>query len=209
MHCITVSRLQLQLQLARHTHIKCWLSGRVTITRHCTYSQSQKYIICVCFSLKPCRLNISFACCSDVSLFRKRTPESESDIQPSMVTYTRNSCSAFTHPIAHAHCEHTHTVNTYPKQWAAIYAAAPGEQLGVRCLACLAQGHLVLVLKVHSHPPPTIPTGPRLELATFRLGVRLSTIRPRLTWQMRAQVTLKAGLTAHDYLVILVIVRLH
>ncbi len=32
-----------------------------------------------------------------------------------------------------------HTVNTHPEQWAAIYAAAPGEQLGVQCLA---QGHL-------------------------------------------------------------------
>ncbi len=38
-----------------------------------------------------------------------------------------------THPSAH-----THTVNTHPEQWAAN-AAAPGEQLGVRCLA---QGHL-------------------------------------------------------------------
>ncbi len=33
----------------------------------------------------------------------------------------------------HAHREHTHTVNTHPEQWAAIYAAAPGEQLGVWC----------------------------------------------------------------------------
>ncbi len=40
---------------------------------------------------------------------------------------------------------HTHTVNTHPEQWAAIYAAAPGDQLGVRYLA---QGHLVVVLKV-------------------------------------------------------------
>ncbi len=40
----------------------------------------------------------------------------------------------------HTHSsEHTHTVNTHPKQWAAIYAAAPGEQLGVRSLV---QGHL-------------------------------------------------------------------
>ncbi len=30
-------------------------------------------------------------------------------------------------------------MNTHPEQWAAIYAAAPGEQLGVQCLA---QGHL-------------------------------------------------------------------
>ncbi len=35
--------------------------------------------------------------------------------------------------------EHTHSVNTHPEQWAAIYVAVPGEQLGVRCLT---QGHL-------------------------------------------------------------------
>ncbi len=37
---------------------------------------------------------------------------------------------------AHTHSnEQTHTVNTHPEQWTAIYAAAPGEQLGLRCLA--------------------------------------------------------------------------
>ncbi len=40
----------------------------------------------------------------------------------------------------------THTyVNTHPEQWADIYATVPGELLGVWCLA---QGHLVVVLKV-------------------------------------------------------------
>ncbi len=45
--------------------------------------------------------------------------------------------------LTHPKCTHTavntHTVNTHPEQWAAISAAAPGEQLGV---LCLAQGHL-------------------------------------------------------------------
>ncbi len=69
-----------------------------------------------------------------------------SDMWPSMLTHTRNSCSAFTHPSAHTAVNtHTHTVNTHPEQWAAIYAAAHGEQLGVRCLA---QGQLAVVLKV-------------------------------------------------------------
>ncbi len=45
-----------------------------------------------------------------------------------------------THTAVNTHTHtHTHTVNTHLEQWAAIYAAAPGEQLGVRCLA---QGHL-------------------------------------------------------------------
>ncbi len=67
-----------------------------------------------------------------------------------MVTHTQNSCSAFTHPSAHTAVNththtHTHTVNTHPEQWAAIYPAAPWEQLEIWCLA---QGHLVVVLKV-------------------------------------------------------------
>ena len=61
------------------------------------------------------------------------------------------------------------------EQWAAIYAAAPGEQLGVRCLA---QGHLSRGIEggestVHALPPPTIPAGPRLKPTTLGLGVKL------------------------------------
>ncbi len=115
-------------------------------------------------------------------------------IRPIMVTHTRNLCSAFnpskvhTHSSKHTHTHthtvnthtavntHTHTVNTHPEQWVAISAAAPGEQLGVRCLA---QGHLSRSIEggesaVHSLPPPTIAAGPRLELAIFWLRVRLS-----------------------------------
>ncbi len=59
-----------------------------------------------------------------------------------------------THTAVNTHT-HTHIVNTHPEQWAAIYAAAPGEQLGVRCLA---QGHLSRGIEggesaVHSLPP--------------------------------------------------------
>ncbi len=40
-----------------------------------------------------------------------------------------------THPSAHTHSSETHThTHTHPEQWAAK-AVAPGEQLGVRCLA--------------------------------------------------------------------------
>ncbi len=48
---------------------------------------------------------------------------------PSMVTHTWNLCSAF-NP---SKCTHT-VVNIHLEQWAAN-AAAPGEQLGVWCLA--------------------------------------------------------------------------
>ncbi len=59
------------------------------------------------------------------------------DIWPSMVTHTRNLCSAINPSKVHTHSSkhtHTHTVNTHPQQWAAS-TVAPGEQLGVRCLA--------------------------------------------------------------------------
>ncbi len=79
----------------------------------------------------------------------------------------------------HTHSsEHTYTVNTHPEQWAAIYAAAPGEQLGVRCLA---QGHLSRGIEggesaVHSLPPPTIPAGP--ETRTRNLWDTSPTLQP-------------------------------
>ncbi len=70
---------------------------------------------------------------------------------------TRNLCSAF-YP---SKCTHT-VVNIHLEQWAAN-AAAPGDQLGVRCLA---QGsHISHGIEGgksagYSLPPPTIPAGP-------------------------------------------------
>ncbi len=52
-----------------------------------------------------------------------------SGVWPSMVTHTQNLCSAF-NP---SKCIHT-VVNIHLEQWAAN-VEAPGEQLGVRCLA--------------------------------------------------------------------------
>ncbi len=54
---------------------------------------------------------------------------------------------------------HTHTVNTHPEQWAAIYVMVPGEQLGVQFLG---QGHLSRGIEggesvVHSLPPTDNP----------------------------------------------------
>ncbi len=94
---------------------------------------------------------------------------------PSMVSHTRNLCSAFnpskcTHTVVN-----THTVNTHPEQWAAN-AAAPWEQLGVRW----AQGsHLSRGIEDgesagYSLPPPTIPAGP--ETRTHDLRVTSPTI---------------------------------
>ncbi len=74
---------------------------------------------------------------------------------PSMVTHTRNLCSAF-NP---SKCTHT-VVNIHLEQW------APGEQLGVRCLA---QGsHLSRGIEGgesagYSLPPPTIPARPAIR----------------------------------------------
>ncbi len=53
-------------------------------------------------------------------------------------------------------------MNTHPEQRAAIYGAAPGEQLGVRYIA---QGHLSRGIEGgesagYSLPPPTITASP-------------------------------------------------
>ncbi len=94
-----------------------------------------------------------------------------------MVTHTRNLCSAFIQSKVHTHSsEHTHTVNTHPEQWAAIYAAVPGEKLGIQSLA---QGHLSRGIDggesaVHSLPPPTISAGP--ETRTRNLWILRATL---------------------------------
>ncbi len=104
------------------------------------------------------------------SLFGSWLKWSESDIQPSMVTHTRNSCSAFnpskcTHTAVHTHTPWTHTRSSGQP----FMLWCPGSSWG---FGALLKGTSVVVLKVeesavHSLPPPTIPASPRLELATF------------------------------------------
>ncbi len=55
------------------------------------------------------------------------------DIQPSMVTHTRKSCSAFNPSKVHTHSSE-HTQREHTEQWAAIYAAAPGNSWGFGAL---------------------------------------------------------------------------
>ncbi len=62
--------------------------------------------------------------------------ESESDVTYGQVWLPILGIHAL--HLIHPKCTDT-AVSTHPEQWAAIYAAAPGEQLGVQCLA---QGHL-------------------------------------------------------------------
>ncbi len=79
----------------------------------------------------------------------------------------------YIYPIQSAHCS---AVNTHPEQWVDS-AAAPGEQLGVQCLA---QGsHLSRGIEggenAHrSLPPPTIPAKPEIWTHNLRLQVRHS-----------------------------------
>ncbi len=72
-------------------------------------------------------------------------------------------------------------MNTHPEQWVAN-AAAPGEQLGVQCLA---QGHLSRGIEGgesagYSLPPPTIPAGPEIRTRPSGYKSDSLTIRPRL-----------------------------
>ncbi len=132
------------------------------------------------------------------------------DIWPSMVTNTRNLCSAFNPSTVHTHSseythgavnththsehsEHTHTltVNTHTHTHTHTHGAV-GSHLC--CGARGAVGGSVPCSRVeggesavHSlpPPPPTIPAGPRLEPTTFELRVLLSNIRPRLPPDLR------------------------
>ncbi len=88
--------------------------------------------------------------------------------------------------LTHPKCTHTavntHTLWTHTRSSGQpFYAAVPGEQLEVRCLA---QGHLICGIEggesaVHSLPQPTIPVGPRLELPQTALNERSSFCAPR------------------------------
>ncbi len=85
------------------------------------------------------------------------------DIRPSMVTHTRNLCSAINPSNVHTLGEHT-----------------PGfmlRRLGIWGLGALLKGTSVICIEGresagHSLPPPTIPAGLRFEHATFGLQVR-------------------------------------
>ncbi len=95
------------------------------------------------------------------------------------------NCSAFnpskrTHTTVSSEQTHTHpwtqTVNTHPQQWAAIYAVAPEEQLGV---LCLAQGHLSRGIEGGESAGQSLPhlqslVDRRLKPVTFGLQIRLS-----------------------------------
>ncbi len=101
-----------------------------------------------------------------------------------MVTHTRNVCSAFTNPTsAHTHT-HTHREHTHPEQWAAIYAAAPGEQLWVQCLAQEQHSRGIKGGESAGHSPPTSPPHlqslPDLRLEPLDCEPNSLTIRPRL-----------------------------
>ncbi len=102
-----------------------------------------------------------------------------------VATHTRNLCSAF-NPSKSTHA----IVNTHPEQWAAIYAAAPGEQLGVRCLA---QGsHLSRGIeggenaRIHSPHRQFLPD---LRFKPTTSGYKSNTlsIRPRLPYSKHSQ----------------------
>ncbi len=67
-------------------------------------------------------------------------------------------------------------MNTHPEQWAVIYAAAPGEQLGVRCFtqgSHLSRGIEGGESAGYSLPPPTIPVGPETQTSDLVTSLTL------------------------------------
>ncbi len=103
------------------------------------------------------------------------------DMWPSMVTHTRVWVTPFhTRNLCSALNTHTHRELT---PWSAIYAAAPGEQLGVQCLA---QGHLSHGIEggreCCTFTPPTYNSCRTWDSNAQPLGYESDslTIRPRL-----------------------------
>ncbi len=64
-------------------------------------------------------------------------------------------------------------MNSHPEQWAAIYAAAPEEQLEAPALLKVVVLRVERALDIHSPHLQFLPDL-RLELATFQLRVWLS-----------------------------------
>ncbi len=101
-----------------------------------------------------------------------------SDVWPSMVTHTRNLCSAFNpSKCTHTQWTHTqqwthHTVNTHSEQWAARGAVGGS----VPCSRASVVGLKVEESAGYSLPPPTIPAGP--ETRTHNLRVTSLTLYP-------------------------------
>ncbi len=105
--------------------------------------------------------------------------------------------------LTHPKC--THTVNTHPaEQWAAIYSAAPGEQLGVRCLA---QGHLSRGIEGGRDwifTPPTYNSCRTWDSNSQPLGYESDslTIRPRLPRKGVRMLKIKLCITGINYILI-------
>ncbi len=98
-----------------------------------------------------------------------------SDVLSSMVTHTRNWCSAF-NPSKCAHTQqwvvnkHTHT-HTRTRSSGQPLLQRPGSNWGFgACSRGIEGGESA----VHSQSPPSIPANARIEPATFRLQAQLS-----------------------------------
>ncbi len=99
------------------------------------------------------------------------------DIRPSMVTHTRNSCSAFTHPKCTHTAVNTHTPWTHTRSSGQPFMLRhPGSSWG---FGALLKGTSVMVLKeeralyIHSPHLQFLPDL-RLKPTTFGLRVWLS-----------------------------------
>ncbi len=131
----------------------CTVWHKINITVHCGFYLRTDLVHIVYFD-KQC------------------VPSEWRDIRPSMMTHTRNLCSAFDPSKVHTHSsEHT------PKAVSSHFMLRrPGSSWG---FGALLEGTSVVVLKVErehcTFTPPTYNScRPRLELATFRLRGWLS-----------------------------------
>ncbi len=104
---------------------------------------------------------------------------SEESFEVKVTWHTAKYGDSYSEFVLWIQSAHT-AVNTHPEQWTVVYAAAPGEQLEVQCLA---QGHLGRGIEggesaVHSPTPTYNSWWP--ETQTHNLWITSLTIRLRL-----------------------------
>ncbi len=111
-------------------------------------------------------------------LYSAFDPLKWSDIQPSMVTYTQNSCSAFTHPSAQTQ-QWTQTPWTHTRSNGQPFKLrCPGRSWG---FGVLLKGTSVVVLRVERERCTfTPPTNNSCWNESFDYESNSLTIRPRL-----------------------------
>ncbi len=156
-------------KMSQIKRFRCFVVG-------CNNKHRSRHLLPTSEPLKTQRINVTFAL-----KWMRRSPicpnsDSDSDVTCGQVWWPILGICALhsTHPSAHTQqWTHTHHEHTPGAVGSHLCCGARGA-VGGSVPCSRAPQSWYWRWRVHSLPPPTIPAGPRLELATFRLQVWLS-----------------------------------